>query len=115
MPGFGATASIFSQRSSIDQSVSETPAAIAGVIFSVLCILMKLYQTVHPDHVDMVFEFLENALVRRVKRRFAMRIVRLARSICDVLPSEEPCLAYGPEPIHEGEALTKAFIETVGV
>lgn len=22
---------------------------------------------------------------------------------------------YGPEPIHEGEALTKAFIETVGV
>jgi hypothetical protein len=46
LPGFGATAFIFSQRSSIDQIVFDTPAAIAGVIFNVLCILMKLYQRV---------------------------------------------------------------------
>jgi hypothetical protein len=31
-----------------------------------------------------------------------------------VLPSEEAVLLlYGPEPIHEGEALAKAIIETV--
>jgi len=33
-PAFVATASIFSQRSSIDQSVCDTPAVIAGDIFS---------------------------------------------------------------------------------
>ena len=31
---------------SIDQSVLDTPAAMAGVIFNVLCILVKLCQTV---------------------------------------------------------------------
>lgn len=35
-PGFGATASIIWQRSSIDQSVGDTPGAIAGDILSVL-------------------------------------------------------------------------------
>ncbi|WP_292537010.1 hypothetical protein [Mesorhizobium sp.] len=31
-----------------------------------------------------------------------------------VLPSEEAVLMlYGPEPVHEGEALAKAIIETV--
>ncbi|CAH2409364.1 hypothetical protein MES5069_830011 [Mesorhizobium escarrei] len=31
-----------------------------------------------------------------------------------VLPSEEAVLLlYGPEPVHEGEALAKAIIETV--
>lgn len=41
-PGFGARASTSATISSIDQSRSETPAAIAGVILRLLCILTKL-------------------------------------------------------------------------
>ncbi|WP_287058764.1 hypothetical protein [Mesorhizobium sp.] len=47
----------------------------------------------------------------------ALKLVRLAiEQTCPagVLPSEEAVLLlYGPEPIHEGEALAKAIIETV--
>ncbi|MCF6117178.1 hypothetical protein L2449_09660 [Mesorhizobium muleiense] len=47
----------------------------------------------------------------------ALRLVRLAiEETCPagVLPSEEAVLLlYGPEPVHEGEALAKAIIETV--
>lgn len=47
----------------------------------------------------------------------ALRMVRLAiEATCPagVLPSEDAVLGlYGPEPIHEGEALAKAIIETV--
>jgi hypothetical protein len=46
-----------------------------------------------------------------------LRLVRTAiEQSCPagVLPSEEAVLLlYGPEPIHEGEALAKAIIETV--
>ena len=43
--------------------------------------------------------FFEKALVRRVKRRFAMRIVRLARSMCEVLTCagsglSAPCVSH---------------------
>lgn len=47
----------------------------------------------------------------------ALKLVRMAiEQTCPVgvLPSEEAVLLlYGPEPIHEGEALAKAIIETV--
>ncbi|MER9851261.1 hypothetical protein NKJ55_28880 [Mesorhizobium sp. M0106] len=47
----------------------------------------------------------------------ALRLIRMAiEETCPagVLPSEEAVLMlYGPEPIHEGEALAKAIIETV--
>jgi hypothetical protein len=47
----------------------------------------------------------------------ALRLVRAAIELscpAGVLPSEEAVLLlYGPEPIHEGEALAKAIIETV--
>lgn len=47
----------------------------------------------------------------------ALRMIRVAiEATCPagVLPSEEAVLVlYGPEPIHEGEALAKAIIETV--
>ncbi|TIL57646.1 hypothetical protein [Mesorhizobium sp.] len=47
----------------------------------------------------------------------ALKLVRAAiEQTCPagVLPSEEAVvLLYGPEPIHEGEALAKAIIETV--
>lgn len=47
----------------------------------------------------------------------ALRMIRLAiETTCPagVLPSEEAVLLlYGPEHIHEGEALAKAIIETV--
>jgi hypothetical protein len=47
----------------------------------------------------------------------ALKLVRMAiEQTCPagVLPSEEAILLlYGPEPIHEGEALAKAIIETV--
>ncbi|WP_245319180.1 PAC2 family protein [Mesorhizobium temperatum] len=46
-----------------------------------------------------------------------LKLVRMAiEKTCPagVLPSEEAVLLlYGPEPIHEGEALAKAIIETV--
>ncbi|RWA98538.1 MAG: hypothetical protein EOQ33_26275 [Mesorhizobium sp.] len=46
-----------------------------------------------------------------------LRLVRMAiEQPCPagVLPSEEAVvLLYGPEPVHEGEALAKAIIETV--
>jgi hypothetical protein len=46
-----------------------------------------------------------------------LRMIRLAiETTCPagVLPSEDAVLGlYGPEPIHEGEALAKAIIETV--
>lgn len=49
--------------------------------------------------------------------RAALKLVRMAiEQTCpaDVLPSEEAVLLlYGPEPVHEGEALAKAIIETV--
>jgi hypothetical protein len=47
----------------------------------------------------------------------ALKLVRMAiEQTCPVgvLPSDEAVLLlYGPEPIHEGEALAKAIIETV--
>lgn len=47
----------------------------------------------------------------------ALKLVRMAiEQACPagVLPSEEAVLLlYGPEPVHEGEALAKAIIETV--
>lgn len=47
----------------------------------------------------------------------ALRLVRMAiEETCPagVLPSEEAVLLlYGPEPVHEGEALAKAIIATV--
>ncbi|SIT53170.1 conserved hypothetical protein [Mesorhizobium prunaredense] len=47
----------------------------------------------------------------------ALKLVRMAiEQTCPagVLPSEEAVvLLYGPEPVHEGEALAKAIIETV--
>ncbi|RWP95744.1 hypothetical protein [Mesorhizobium sp.] len=47
----------------------------------------------------------------------ALKLVRMAiEQTCPagVLPSEEAVLLlYGPQPIHEGEALAKAIIETV--
>lgn len=47
----------------------------------------------------------------------ALKLVRMAvEQVCPpgVLPSEEWVTSrYGPEPIHEGEALAKAIIETV--
>ncbi len=47
----------------------------------------------------------------------ALKLVRMAiEQTCpaSVLPSEEASLLlYGPEPVHEGEALAKAIIETV--
>ncbi|TIL28801.1 hypothetical protein [Mesorhizobium sp.] len=47
----------------------------------------------------------------------ALKLVRMAiEQTCPagVLPSEETVLGlYGPEPVHEGEALAKAIIETV--
>ncbi|RWA97824.1 hypothetical protein [Mesorhizobium sp.] len=47
----------------------------------------------------------------------ALKLVRRAiEQTCPagVLPSEEAVLLlYGPEPIHEGEALAKAIIESV--
>ncbi|RWQ21406.1 hypothetical protein [Mesorhizobium sp.] len=47
----------------------------------------------------------------------ALKLVRMGiEQTCPagVLPSEEAVLLlYGPEPIHEGEALAKAIIETV--
>ncbi|RWO89564.1 hypothetical protein [Mesorhizobium sp.] len=49
--------------------------------------------------------------------RAALKLVRMAvEQVCPagVLPSEEWVTGrYGPEPIHEGEALAKAIIETV--
>lgn len=46
-----------------------------------------------------------------------LKLVRMAiEQTCPagVLPSEEAVLLlYGPEPVHEGEALAKAIIETV--
>ncbi|RWQ21592.1 hypothetical protein [Mesorhizobium sp.] len=47
----------------------------------------------------------------------ALKLVRMAiEQTCPagVLPSEEAVLLlYGPEPVHEGEALARAIIETV--
>ena len=47
----------------------------------------------------------------------ALKLVRMAiEQTCPagVLPSEEAVLLlYGPEPVHEGEALAKAIVETV--
>ncbi|MCF6113621.1 hypothetical protein [Mesorhizobium muleiense] len=45
----------------------------------------------------------------------ALKLVRMAiETPAGVLPSEEAVvLLYGPEPIHKGEALAKAIIETV--
>ncbi|UVC12883.1 PAC2 family protein [Mesorhizobium onobrychidis] len=47
----------------------------------------------------------------------ALKLVRMAiEQTCPagVLPSEEAVLLlFGPEPVHEGEALAKAIIETV--
>ncbi|PAQ01554.1 PAC2 family protein [Mesorhizobium mediterraneum] len=47
----------------------------------------------------------------------ALKLVRMAiEETCPagVLPSEDAVLLlYGPEPVHEGEALAKAIIETV--
>ncbi|RVA01263.1 hypothetical protein EN932_34580 [Mesorhizobium sp. M7A.F.Ca.US.002.01.1.1] len=52
-----------------------------------------------------------------VDQRAALKLVRMAiEQVCPagVLPSEEWVTGYyGPEPIHEGEALAKAIIETV--
>lgn len=49
--------------------------------------------------------------------RAALKLVRMTiEQVCPagVLPSEEAVLGlYGPEPVHEGEALAKAIIETV--
>ncbi|TJW42367.1 MAG: hypothetical protein E5W83_21785 [Mesorhizobium sp.] len=49
--------------------------------------------------------------------RAGLKLVRVAiEQTCPagVLPSEEAVLLlYGPEPVHEGEALAKAIIETV--
>jgi hypothetical protein len=49
--------------------------------------------------------------------RAGLQLVRMAIEMtcpAGVLPSEEAVLGlYGPEPIHEGEALAKAIIETV--
>ncbi|TIL70538.1 MAG: hypothetical protein E5Y65_17535 [Mesorhizobium sp.] len=46
-----------------------------------------------------------------------LKLVRMAiEQTCPagVLPSEEAVvLLYGPEPVHEGEALAKAIVETV--
>ncbi|TIP22884.1 MAG: hypothetical protein E5X67_35560 [Mesorhizobium sp.] len=46
-----------------------------------------------------------------------LKLVRMAiEQTCPagVLPSEEAVLLlYGPQPVHEGEALAKAIIETV--
>ncbi|RWO24962.1 MAG: hypothetical protein E5Y16_07535 [Mesorhizobium sp.] len=48
----------------------------------------------------------------------ALKLVRMAiEQTCPagVLPSEEAVLLlYGPEPVHEGEALAKAIIEDGG-
>lgn len=49
--------------------------------------------------------------------RAALKLIRMTiEQVCPpgVLPSEEYVIGlYGPEPIHEGEALAKAIIETV--
>jgi hypothetical protein len=49
--------------------------------------------------------------------RAGLELVRIAIEMtcpAGVLPSEEAVLGlYGPEPVHEGEALAKAIIETV--
>ncbi|WP_292519312.1 hypothetical protein [Mesorhizobium sp.] len=49
--------------------------------------------------------------------RAGLQLVRMAIEMtcpAGVLPSEEAVLGlYGPEPVHEGEALAKAIIETV--
>ncbi|PAQ08436.1 hypothetical protein CIT26_15925 [Mesorhizobium temperatum] len=58
----------------------------------------------------------ENAAKDR-NERAGLKLVRMAiEQTCPVgvLPSEEAVLLlYGPEPIHEGEALAKSIIETV--
>ncbi|TIP09094.1 hypothetical protein [Mesorhizobium sp.] len=52
-----------------------------------------------------------------ISERTGLKLVRMAiEETCPagVLPSEEAVLLlYGPEPVHEGEALAKAIIETV--
>ncbi|MER8439299.1 PAC2 family protein [Mesorhizobium sp. M1312] len=49
--------------------------------------------------------------------RTGLQLVRMTIELAcpaGVLPSEDAVLLlYGPEPIHEGEALAKAIIETV--
>ncbi|MER8386531.1 hypothetical protein NKI19_27910 [Mesorhizobium sp. M0751] len=49
--------------------------------------------------------------------RSCLQLVRRAIELtcpAGVLPSEDAVwLLYGPEPVHEGEALAKAIIETV--
>lgn len=49
--------------------------------------------------------------------RTGLQLVRMAIELtcsAGVLPSEEAVnLLYGPLPVHEGEALAKAIIETV--
>jgi transposase len=62
-------------------SVSLRPDAMAGVTPSrLLCCFTKFYQTVYSATI-----FLEEALVKRLKRRMCIRIVRLCRSTYDVL------------------------------
>jgi hypothetical protein len=54
---------------------------------------------------------------RDLNDRAGLKLIRMAiEQTCPagVLPSEEAVLLlYGPEPVHEGEALAKAIIETV--
>ncbi|MER9755389.1 hypothetical protein NKJ46_18365 [Mesorhizobium sp. M0166] len=56
-------------------------------------------------------------LIKENFDRTGLNLIRMAiEQTCPagVLPSEEAVLMlYGPEPIHEAEALAKAIIETV--
>lgn len=57
------------------------PAAIAGEVRSVLRMRTKLYQSAYSATMCAWFSsFFEKALVRRVNRRIAIRILRFARS-----------------------------------
>ena len=53
-PGFGAVASTSAAISSMLQSRSATPAAMAGLMRSVLCCRTKLYQTVYSEQQGLV-------------------------------------------------------------
>ena len=58
------------------------PASIAGVMRSVLCTLQKLYHAkCRPTAAFRCDSFLLYALVRRVNRRFAIRIVELPKLV----------------------------------
>jgi hypothetical protein len=85
LPGFGAAASIFSQRSSIDQRVCDTPAAIAGVMRKRGMDTNKIViHEVQCHGVGVRFHLFGKA-VGRVKRRLCIRMVRFWRSANDVL------------------------------